>query len=53
MVATVTDIGSASATVHYFEQDERYAKRAGALLRASSTAMRRGRRGARIALASA
>ena len=26
MVATVTDIGSASATVHYFEQDGCYAK---------------------------
>ena len=26
MVATVTDIGSASATVHYFEQDGYYAK---------------------------
>ena len=26
MVATVTNIGSASATVHYFEQDGYYAK---------------------------
>ena len=26
MVATVTDIGSASSTVHYFEQDGYYAK---------------------------